>query len=285
MVALRAQATCGLAVSLPTSLDVTMEFEPAFLSGRTFAAVVAVVGAGVVYVLGRLVLARIARPAYPMPERLADRAQAARKSLLRIWGCAVAGGLLLALVGLLPGAGGRVFLLPGVVGVLLLLAAAAVFRDVAAGFSILLEGQMGPGDRVRLFGVDVEGVVEDVRLRRTVVREDDGSRVVVPNAKVGAVRAVSHRSGRSSDEASEPSAAGRRRGGRGSRRRGGRGRGRSKDRGSDRKEASPSSGAPASDEEPAASGEKEETSGDAEGPEDGAEPAGEMLSESPWSIE
>lgn len=261
-----------------------MELEPAFLSGRTFAAVVAVVGAGVMYVLGRLVLARIARPAYPMPERLADRARAARKSLLRIWGCAVAGGLLLALVGLLPGAGGRVFLLPGVVGVLLLLAAAAVFRDVAAGFSILLEGQMGPGDRVRLFGVDVEGVVEDVRLRRTVVREDDGSRVVVPNAKVGAVRAVSHRSGRPSEEAPEPSAAGGRRG-RGSRRRGGRGRGRPKDRRSDRKEASPSSGAPASDEEPAASGEKGEASGDAEGPKDGSEPSGEMLSESPWSIE
>lgn len=222
-----------------------MEPEPAFLSGRTLAVLVAVAGAGVLYVLGRLVLARVARPAYPMPEHLADRARAARALLLRIWGYAVAGGLVLALVGLLPGAGGQGFLLAGVVGVLALLAVAAVFRDVAGGFSILLEGQMWPGDRVRLLGPDVEGVVEDVRLRRTVLREDGGSRVVVPNGKIGAVRSISAgpARARSSDEERPPS--------------------------------------PETD----TSREKEETPGRAEDPGEGAEPPGEILSESPWSIE
>lgn len=188
MVALRTQGTHGAPWGLSTPLDVTMELEPAFLSGRTLALAVALGGAGVLYVLGRLVLGRIARPAYPMPERLADRAQEARALLLRIWAYTVAGGLALVGVGLLPETGGRGFLLAGLVGVLVLLVVATVCRDIVAGFSILLEGQMGPGDRVRLFGPDVEGVVKEVRLRRTVLREDDGSQVVVPNAKIGAVR-------------------------------------------------------------------------------------------------
>lgn len=55
-------------------------------------------------------------------------------------------------------------------------------RDVLAGFVILSEDQYAVGDRVELIGVT--GVVEDVQLRVTVLRDDDGVVHFVPNGEI-----------------------------------------------------------------------------------------------------
>jgi small conductance mechanosensitive channel len=55
-------------------------------------------------------------------------------------------------------------------------------KDVLNGFFILLENHYDLGDTVRLAGV--KGTVEQVTLRRTVLRDDDGTLHIVPNSEV-----------------------------------------------------------------------------------------------------
>jgi moderate conductance mechanosensitive channel len=55
-------------------------------------------------------------------------------------------------------------------------------RDVVAGTFILLENQFATGDVVRI--ADVTGTVEELGLRRTVLRDADGTVHVVPNGLI-----------------------------------------------------------------------------------------------------
>lgn len=55
-------------------------------------------------------------------------------------------------------------------------------RDVVAGAFILLENQYATGDVVRI--ADVTGTVEELGLRRTVLRDADGTVHVVPNGLI-----------------------------------------------------------------------------------------------------
>ena len=55
-------------------------------------------------------------------------------------------------------------------------------HDFINGFYILLENQYDLGDTVRVAGV--KGVVEDMSLRRTVLRDDDGALHTVPNSEI-----------------------------------------------------------------------------------------------------
>lgn len=256
-----------------------MELEAVLASGRALAMTVAVAAAAVLYAVGRLVLARLARPVYPMAEGRAERARRARSMVLRIWGYVVGAGLVVALLALLPRAG-VVVLLVGVVGAVVLVAVQGLLRDVVAGLSILLEGQMGPGDRVRLFGVDVEGAVEDVGLRRTVLRTDDGSQVFVPNGSIDGVRVIpagpDTTAGAGGEDGRRGRSGGRRRGGRRSRRGGRRDEGRS---GTARADDGRSRGR----DDDRRSGPKR--SEGAEEEDDRSAPPRELLPESPWSIE
>ncbi len=70
----------------------------------------------------------------------------------------------------------------GVVGIALGFGAQALVRDWLAGIFIVLENQFSAGDMVRLVGV--EGVVEDFSLRRTTLRDLDGTLHVVPNGQI-----------------------------------------------------------------------------------------------------
>src|SRR5205085_8109511 len=54
--------------------------------------------------------------------------------------------------------------------------------DVINGFFILLENQYNVGDVVRVGGV--KGAVEAMTLRRTVLRDADGTLHVVPNSEI-----------------------------------------------------------------------------------------------------
>lgn len=70
----------------------------------------------------------------------------------------------------------------GVVGIAVGLGAQAVVQDWLAGIFVVIENQYNRGDTVQIAGV--EGVVEDFSLRRTVLRDADGTVHNVPNGQV-----------------------------------------------------------------------------------------------------
>jgi moderate conductance mechanosensitive channel len=70
----------------------------------------------------------------------------------------------------------------GVVGIAVGLGAQTLVKDWLAGIFVVLENQYSAGDTVRIAGV--EGVVEDFSLRRTVLRERDGTIHSVPNGQI-----------------------------------------------------------------------------------------------------
>lgn len=70
----------------------------------------------------------------------------------------------------------------GIAGLAIGFGAQTLVRDVLNGFFILLENQYDIGDVVRIAGV--QGTVEDMTLRRTVLRDADGTLHVIPNSEV-----------------------------------------------------------------------------------------------------
>lgn len=70
----------------------------------------------------------------------------------------------------------------GVVGLAIGFGAQTLVHDFINGFFILLENQYDIGDTVRIAGV--KGTVEEMTLRRTVLRDDDGTVHTVPNSQI-----------------------------------------------------------------------------------------------------
>ncbi len=70
----------------------------------------------------------------------------------------------------------------GIGGLAIAFAAQNLIRDFISGFFILLEDQYGIGDVVSIAGI--AGVVEDITLRRTIIRDLDANVHSVPNGKV-----------------------------------------------------------------------------------------------------
>ncbi len=87
--------------------------------------------------------------------------------ILEIWGIAV--GPLLAGLGLF--------------GAAIALGAQDLFKNLIGGLTILAEKRFEPGNWIRVDGV-VEGVVEDIGFRSTLVRRFDKAPVHVPNAQL-----------------------------------------------------------------------------------------------------
>lgn len=73
----------------------------------------------------------------------------------------------------------------GVAGVAVGLGAQSLIKDVLAGLFILLEDQFAIGDLVTIAGVT--GTVEEMSLRRTTVRDFNGTLYVVPNSEIKVV--------------------------------------------------------------------------------------------------
>lgn len=65
-----------------------------------------------------------------------------------------------------------------------------LLTDIIAGFFILFENQYGVGDFVRLEPSAMAGVVEEVGIRTTVIRDLNGDVCHVPNGQISAVRRV-----------------------------------------------------------------------------------------------
>ncbi len=70
----------------------------------------------------------------------------------------------------------------GILGVAIGFGAQSLVRDILSGLFILLEDQYNRGDWVGVAGID--GLVEEVNLRRTVLRDLDGTVHSIPNGEV-----------------------------------------------------------------------------------------------------
>jgi moderate conductance mechanosensitive channel len=70
----------------------------------------------------------------------------------------------------------------GIVGLAIGFGAQTLVHDVINGFFILIEDQFNIGESVRLAGV--KGTVEEMSLRRTVLRDDDGTLHMVANGQI-----------------------------------------------------------------------------------------------------
>jgi moderate conductance mechanosensitive channel len=70
----------------------------------------------------------------------------------------------------------------GVAGLAIGFGAQTLVHDFINGFFILLENQYDIGDNVRIAGV--KGTVEGMTLRRTVLRDEDGTVHTVPNSQI-----------------------------------------------------------------------------------------------------
>ena len=71
----------------------------------------------------------------------------------------------------------------GVVGIAVGLGAQSLIRDIIAGVFIMLEDQYRIGDVAKVAGVS--GIVEDINLRRTTLRDWDYIQHVIPNGEIG----------------------------------------------------------------------------------------------------
>ncbi len=70
----------------------------------------------------------------------------------------------------------------GIIGLAVGFGAQSLVKDVISGFFILMENQMNVGDVVRIAGE--AGLVEEIRLRVTVLRDLEGKVHVIPNGEI-----------------------------------------------------------------------------------------------------
>ena len=107
-------------------------------------------------------------------------------SVIRATGIGVI--IFLAVLQILPLLGlnlGPVLASAGVAGVAIGLAAQTIVKDCLNGMLILVEDQYSVGDVVKLAGVG--GKVEGMSLRRTMVRDNDGTLYIIPNSQITVV--------------------------------------------------------------------------------------------------
>jgi small-conductance mechanosensitive channel len=94
--------------------------------------------------------------------------------------------VLAALLTLLPLAGisiGPLLAGVGIIGLAVGFGAQSLVKDIISGLFILLDNQYSKGDVAKLAGIS--GLVEDVGLRRTVIRDLDGIVHYIPNGEIG----------------------------------------------------------------------------------------------------
>ena len=147
--------------------------------------VVIILIAAVLIRLLRLVTGRLI--AFSRTQELPSRMRAQQlhtlASVLRGVGIAIV--VFLAAMQILPLLGinmGPLLASAGVAGLAIGFGAQTLVRDVINGFFILMENQYDVGDTVRTSGV--AGTVEHMTLRRTVLRDLDGTLHTIPNSEI-----------------------------------------------------------------------------------------------------
>jgi moderate conductance mechanosensitive channel len=153
--------------------------------------VVAIIIAFVLIRLLRLVTNRMVRIAERHGSEQTHLAQVKTLAgVIRATGLAIIGGItalqFLAAVGVNMG---PLLTSAGVAGVAVGLAAQSLVKDMLNGIIILVEDQFDVGDTVRLAGLS--GTVEAMTLRKTTVRDGDGTLYVIPNSQITTVANLS----------------------------------------------------------------------------------------------
>jgi moderate conductance mechanosensitive channel len=95
----------------------------------------------------------------------------------------------IALLQILPVLGinmGPLLASAGIAGLAIGFGAQTLVRDVINGFFILMENQYEVGDVIRVGGVT--GTVENMTLRKTLVRDDQGALATIPNSEIKVVQ-------------------------------------------------------------------------------------------------
>ncbi len=77
----------------------------------------------------------------------------------------------------------------GVIGLGISFGAQSLFKDMLNGLFILIEDQYSVGDTIKIAGL--QGVVEDLTLRCTKLRDGDGTLNIVPNGQIATVSNLS----------------------------------------------------------------------------------------------
>lgn len=166
---------------LPDSVEIGLQLALIALAALVaFVVVRATVGIGVRHLVERRT-ADSGAGILP-PAELERRVNTVARLAVRVAGSAIAIiGVLMALdlfgIDIGPAVAGL-----GVVGIAVGLGAQTLVKDWLAGIFVVLENQYSAGDAVRIAGV--EGVVEDFSLRRTLLREPDGTIHSVPNGQI-----------------------------------------------------------------------------------------------------
>src|SRR5208282_606247 len=145
----------------------------------------------IAYILARL-LRKVSRHLSELSNRqglaTAMRAQQLRTLSSVIYSVGVFAILFLAAMQILPLLGinmGPLLASAGIVGLAIGFGAQTLVRDFINGFLILVENQYDIGDTVKLAGV--QGTVETMTLRRTVLRDDTGALHTVPSSEIKVV--------------------------------------------------------------------------------------------------
>ena len=134
-------------------------------------------------VIPRVIRPTVARHMEGKPEEEIEQRSHTLIAVLRGSGRVIV--VILALFTILPQLGINVTAVlasAGIVGIALGFGAQSLVKDVISGLFILLDNQYSKGDVVTLSGIS--GLVEDVGLRRTVLRDLDGIVHYVPNGEI-----------------------------------------------------------------------------------------------------
>src|SRR5437016_6403285 len=70
----------------------------------------------------------------------------------------------------------------GIAGLAVGIGAQAMVKDIINGFFILVENQFEIGDTIKAAGV--QGTVEEITMRRTILRDADGTLHIIPNGSI-----------------------------------------------------------------------------------------------------
>ena len=73
----------------------------------------------------------------------------------------------------------------GIIGVALSLPAQSLIKDAINGFFIIVEDQYAVGDVITVHGI--RGLVENINLRITQMRDEEGRLVTIPNSEIGVI--------------------------------------------------------------------------------------------------